>query len=95
MSAVRVAEVASGRNSIANDLLQLFRLRKAPPFLAAPKSLVLERNAKDPLLPRDKRHLPELILERRQELLRYPRGTEEPATLRAVFNAETGFGTHR
>jgi hypothetical protein len=83
-----MTERSSGRNDVADALLQLLQLGK-PPFPGPrPNHAVIEADVEDPTRPRHKRYLAELCLESREQLLSEPGGAKEPAALRAVFDFE-------
>ena len=81
---------ALGRHDIADALLELLDFREAPFALSRPDQPVVEANVEDATGSRNQRHFAELGLECREQLLRDPRGAQQPAALRAVSISRRG-----
>ena len=91
-------ECAAWRHAIADELLQLAELWKALGLRTIEEDLAVEPDYKDPRRPpRYERHLRQLGLESRQQLLRGPAGPQEPAAACAVLDldARSSRGGHR
>ena len=90
-----MSERAVGCNAIADKLLDLFDLGKAPVLLARPDDVAVEPHLEDASCcvgREDDR--PELLRERRQQLLRHPAGAQAPAAQAAVCDLDRGRSRH-
>src|SRR3989304_5425381 len=74
------------RYAIPHELLQLLGLRKPPLLVTREDQLSIHPHFKYSSRAGDQSQLPEFILERGEQLLRHPRGTQQPSTLCAVLN---------
>src|SRR5207245_3201862 len=93
-SAVAVPEALARSHRVADELLELLDVRKASALPARPERLVIDAHLEDATRARDERHLSELRLERRQQLLRHPGRPQQPAALRAVLDLDARTRLH-
>ena len=87
-------ERAFGSDRVAEPLLQFLELRKAAFYSPRPDDLVIHTHVEDTAGARHERHFTELLLKRRQQLLRRPAGAQQPAALRAVLDFYAGCAVH-
>lgn len=85
-----MSQIATRSDAIANQLLELFHLRKSLLGSARPEKIGADSNLEDTASSRLERDLAYFILKCCQQLLRGPRGAEKPTALRAVFDFDLG-----
>ena len=87
---IGVTERSLRRDAIADELLELLELRKAPLGCTRPYHRIVELDLEHPLRARTQRDLGELALESDEELLGHPRRAEKPAAFGAVRDPDAG-----
>src|SRR5574339_819836 len=88
LCAVTMSQRPLRRDAIAHGLLELLRLGEAPRARAREDQLAVEAHVEHAAAAGHERHLAELRLERRQQLLREPGRAQQPAALRAVLDLD-------
>src|SRR6516162_2510739 len=92
---VRMPERATGRDAVADELLDLLDFRKAPTLLPRPDDLVINAHLKDATGPiGGERHRAEFLGKRGQQLLRHPARPQAPAAQSAIGDLDHGADGH-
>ena len=84
-----MAEVASGRNSVAHELLEFFRLGESTGGGSRKDRLAVQANFKDAAFAGPESDFAKVLPEGREQLLGHPGRTRQPATLGAVGDLDT------
>src|SRR3990172_1896564 len=92
---VGVAEGFPRRDAVANAPLELGELREAALLTPAPDPLLPDVELEHAAVPRHERHLPDLLAEGGEQLLRRPGGAREEAAARAVADLDARPRAHR
>ena len=80
---------------VSDDLLEFLDIREAPCCFARPNELSLGTDLEDTAGSGDEREFANIVLERREQFLRHPGGTEKPTALRTIFDLYPWtFGCH-
>src|SRR5829696_8463086 len=87
---IGVPEVASGRHPVPEITLQPTQIGKASIDFAIPHQVVVNGYPEDATYARAKRHLCYVCREGRQQLRSQPSGAQQPSTLRAIGDHNSG-----
>src|SRR6516162_961989 len=92
---VRMPERATGRDAVADELLDLLDFRKAATLLPRPDDLVINAHLKDATGPiGGERHRADFLCKRGQQLLRHPARPQAPAAQSAIGDLDHGADGH-
>jgi hypothetical protein len=84
-----MSELLAGGDAVTHALFEFLHFGKAALYAARPERFATGSDFKDPTGSGEQGQLSDFVLEREEQFLGHPRGTEEPAALSAVFNLDT------